>query len=158
MPSSSEDSKSAQAGPTRTGGAGDARGALRRFGKALDVLIVEDEPLTALDFSLMVEDAGGRAVGTASSAAAAETLARSAAPDVILMDVRLMGERDGIEAARAIRAFSDVPIVFVTGNSDRSTVDRIRAFGGAVPVAKPVTQDVLVGAVVAALGGAPPRC
>jgi CheY-like chemotaxis protein len=67
------------------------------------------------------------------------------------MDVRLMGERDGIDAARAIREFSTVPIVFVTGNSDRPTVERIRAFEGGAPVAKPVTQEALVDAVVQAL-------
>lgn len=127
-------------------------GALRRFGKPIRVLIVEDEPLTALDFSLMIEDAGGRTVGTASSAAGATALARSAAPDVILMDVRLMGDKDGIDAAHEIRAFSDVPIVFVTGNTEPSTVARIRAFGAA-PVAKPVVQETLVLAVAHALRG-----
>jgi len=132
---------------------GDAQGLLRRFGKPLNVLIVEDEPLTAMDFSLMVEDSGGRTVGTASSAVSAEALAKTASPDVILMDVRLTGERDGIDAARAIRAFSAVPIVFVTGNSDRPTVERIRAFEGAAPVVKPVTQEALVSAVVRALRG-----
>jgi CheY-like chemotaxis protein len=129
-----------------------AEGALRRFGRPIRVLIVEDEPLTALDFSLMIEDAGGRAVGTASSAADAAALARSAVPDVILMDVRLMGDTDGVDAARAIRAFSDVPIVFVTGNTDPSTAARIRAFGASL-VAKPVIQETLVLAVAHALGG-----
>jgi CheY-like chemotaxis protein len=129
-----------------------AQGALRRFGKPIRVLIVEDEPLTALDFSLMIEDAGGRTVGTATSAAGATALARTVAPDVILMDVRLMGDTDGIDAARAIRAFSDVPIVFVTGNTEPSTTARIRAFG-ADPVAKPVVQETLVLAVAHALRG-----
>jgi two-component system, response regulator PdtaR len=135
-------------------GIGDGQGILRRFGKPLNVLIVEDEPLTALDFSLMVEDAGGRAVGTASSAMSAEAMAKSASPDIILMDVRLMGERDGIDAARAIRAFSAVPIVFVTGNADRTTAERIRDFEGGEPVPKPVTQETLVNAVVEAIAGA----
>lgn len=123
---------------------------LRRFGRPIRVLVVEDEPLTALDFTLMIEDAGGCTVGTASSAAGAASLARSATPDVILMDFRLMGDKDGVEAAEEIRAFSDVPIVFVTGNTDPSTAARIRAFG-APPVAKPVVQETLVLAVAQAL-------
>ena len=143
--------------PTSGPAIGDSQGLLRRFGKPLNVLIVEDEPLTALDFSLMVEDAGGHPVGTASSANGAEALAKSASPDVILMDVRLMGERDGVDAARAIRAFSNVPIVFVTGNSDRMTSERIRAFDGKAPVSKPVTQEALVNAVAEALRGAAQR-
>lgn len=132
----------------------DAARSARRLspsGKPLDVLVVEDDALTAVDLSLIVEDAGGRAVATASSAGEAEALARALKPDVVLMDVRLAGARDGVDAAHSIRQFSDVPIVFVTANIDGSTIERIRQFNGSVPVAKPVDTASLMDAVLAAV-------
>jgi CheY-like chemotaxis protein len=142
------------AGTDRNGtqkGTSDSPRPLSRSGRPLDVLIVEDEALTAMDFAHMVEDAGGRAAATASSASEAEALAKAISPDVVLMDVRLSGARDGVEAAYAIRTFSQVPIIFVTGNSDRGTTERIRAFNGSEPVPKPVDPTRLVAAVLNAL-------
>jgi two-component system, response regulator PdtaR len=72
---------------------------LDHSGKPLRVLIVEDEMLTALDFSIVIEDAGAQVLGTAASAEAAEALARDLQPDAVLMDVRLFGDRDGVDAA-----------------------------------------------------------
>jgi CheY-like chemotaxis protein len=143
------------AGTGRNGrheGASESPRPLSRSGRPLEVLIVEDEALTAMDFAHMVEDAGGRAAATASSASEAEALAKAMNPDVVLMDVRLAGTRDGVEAAYSIRTFSQVPIIFVTGNIDRGTTDRIRAFNGSEPVPKPVDQTRLIAAVLNALG------
>jgi CheY-like chemotaxis protein len=55
-------------------------------------------------------------------------------PDVVLMDINLEGGREGIEVARWLRAVCDVPIVFVTGYSDRDTVERIHEQVPGAPV------------------------
>jgi two-component system, response regulator PdtaR len=77
----------------------DSERLLDHWGKPLRVLIVEDEMLTALDVSIAIEDAGAQVLGTAASAETAETLARDLQPDAVVMDVRLLGDRDGIDAA-----------------------------------------------------------
>jgi CheY-like chemotaxis protein len=125
--------------------------ALSSSGKPLEILIVEDEALTALDFALLIHEAGGRSIAIVSSALEAEAVARDTAPDAILMDVRLAGPRDGIEAADAIRQFSSVPVVFVTANSDRATVERIRRFNGREPITKPVDMAGLIQAILDAV-------
>jgi CheY-like chemotaxis protein len=65
-------------------------------------------------------------------------------PDVVLMDVCLEGGREGIEVARWLREVSDVPIVFVTGYTDRDTIARIHEVVPGAPVLpKPVYRDRL---------------
>jgi AmiR/NasT family two-component response regulator len=124
-----------------------------RDGLPITFLIVEDEAVIAMDLELMIADAGGRPVGLAATAADAERLAGVLRPDVILMDVRLKGERDGIAAAYAIREALGTPIVFVTGNEEAETVGRIRAVNGSSPVHKPVRASALIDAVLEALSG-----
>jgi CheY-like chemotaxis protein len=120
-----------------------------RSGRQLRILIVEDDATAALDYSLMIEDAGGKAVGTACSACTAEALTKALSPDAILMDVRLLGDRDGIDAATAIRTFSQAPVIFVTAYSEPATRKRIRTFNGTEPVVKPAEPHALISAMAA---------
>jgi DNA-binding NarL/FixJ family response regulator len=77
-------------------------------------------------------------------------LAMEDLPDIVLMDVNLEGGREGIEAARWLREVCDVPIVFVTGNTDPETVDRIHRQVPDSPVLpKSVYRDRLADAVAA---------
>ena len=78
--------------------------------------------------------------------------AMSDQPDVVLMDVNLEGGREGIEAARWLREVCDVPIVFVTGYTDRATVARIHEHVPGAPVLpKPVYGARLADAVAAVM-------
>lgn len=80
------------------------------------ILIVEDEPLTAFDTEQMLLSAGYEVVGTVDRVAEAEPLIESAADvDLILSDVRLTGERSGVDLAR-IAKDRGVPLLFVTGS------------------------------------------
>jgi len=88
------------------------------------VLIVEDESVVALDIQLQLEELGYRVAGTAESGEQAIQLARQHAPAVALMDVRLEGSMDGIEAAAIFRRELAVPVVFLTSHSDIDTVRR----------------------------------
>lgn len=88
------------------------------------VLIVEDEAVVGLDLSLQLEALGYAVVGVATSGEEAVQSARSLSPDLILMDVRLQGAVDGIEAAARIRGVQEVPIIFLTSYSDDETVRR----------------------------------
>jgi two-component system, response regulator PdtaR len=126
---------------------GDSGRLVDRSGKPLRVLIVEDEALTAFDYAIMIQAAGGQILGTAPSAEIAEALAHSLRPDAIVMDVRLNGDRDGIEAAQAIKSFSTAGIVFVTGFAEAAIWERVRAFKCTMPLDKLTGHSTLVSAL-----------
>jgi CheY-like chemotaxis protein len=84
----------------------------------LRVLIVEDEMIIAWDLRLTLEGLGCEVVSTETTAKGAVEAAQKKEPELILMDILLKGRETGIDAAREIRLFSEVPIVFLTGNTD----------------------------------------
>jgi PAS domain S-box-containing protein len=88
------------------------------------VLIVEDEPIVALDLQQEVEGFGCEVVGLAESADEALAATESNRPDLALMDVRIAGSMDGIQTARLLRNMYKVPVVFLTSYSDDSTISR----------------------------------
>lgn len=88
------------------------------------VLIVEDETIIALDVQGILAGLGYEVAGIASTGEAAVQKALSLKPDIILMDILLAGKMDGIDAAREIRKTHDIPIIYLTANADRATVDR----------------------------------
>lgn len=81
------------------------------------ILIVEDEILIAEDLRMNVQRMGHEVVGVAAQGSEAVQKAIATHPDVVLMDVRLQGPMDGIEAARRIRSHSDIPIIYVTAHA-----------------------------------------
>ena len=90
------------------------------------VMIVEDEPAMALAIEFALNRSGFDVVGNVTNCNAAIATAQEACPDIILMDVRLDGEKDGVTAAEQIRMFAPTtPIIFMTANSDRFTVERM---------------------------------
>lgn len=88
------------------------------------VLIVEDEVITAMATGAMLKRLGHVVAASVTSGEAALEAFRLQHPDLVLMDIRLDGELDGIETARAIRSQSDVPVVFVSAFVDAGTRDR----------------------------------
>jgi DNA-binding response OmpR family regulator len=91
------------------------------------VLIVEDESLIAEELRDRLSRLGFSVIATVDSAEEGIALATQNRPDLILMDIRLKGEKDGVQAANEIRQQVDVPIVYLTAYSDLLTVDRVRA-------------------------------
>ncbi len=95
-----------------------ARGKLRSSAAA-DVLIIEDEPVIAMDLRMLVQRCGHRVVGVAASEAQAVKLAKDTRPGLILADVNLGRGGDGISAVRSILESADVPVIFVTAYPER---------------------------------------
>ena len=111
-------------------------------------LIVEDEFWIALGLEAEMHALGFDICDLAANAQNAFLCAMEDQPDVVLMDVCLEGGREGIEAARWLREVCEVPIIFVTGHSDRDTIERIHAqVPGAPVLPKPVILDRLGEAV-----------
>jgi DNA-binding NarL/FixJ family response regulator len=90
------------------------------------VLIVEDDRLVALDLETMLIEFGFVPCATAASGEEALATARSEAPELTLMDIRLEGPMDGIEAARRLHAELGLRVVYLTANSDLATVARAK--------------------------------
>lgn len=88
------------------------------------ILIVEDEAIVALDLQLQLEELGYHVCGTAASAERAVDVVARTNPHLVLMDVRLQGTMDGIDAAEIIRSRFAVPVIFLTSHSDHETVQR----------------------------------
>jgi PAS domain S-box-containing protein len=115
------------------------------------VLVVEDENIVALDIAQTLI-AGGHTVPT--TAATGEDAIRSVAearPDIILMDIRLRGEMDGIETALRIRNVADVPVIFLTANADVDTIVRAKLVQPFGYVVKPFNDRELRSAIEVAL-------
>jgi len=105
------------------------------------VLIVEDEFLIAEYFAIIVGQLGYEVCGLARTADEAVMLAAREKPAVVIMDVRLAGERDGVEAAEEIRAVNPVPIIFVTASRELQTAQRTRHHPPGAVLTKPVVQQ-----------------
>ena len=132
---------------------GDQPNAQRRsalVGKAsLRVLIVEDEFFISLHTKQLLQALGHAVVGVAVSANQALQLAEREKPDVILMDIRLNGDRDGIEAAEEIYARLGIQSIFVSANSDPRTRQRVAALHSLGFLNKPLTAERLQGGLSA---------
>jgi len=89
-------------------------------------LIVEDESLIAEELRERLSRLGFSVIAAVDSAEEGIAIATSERPDLVLMDIRLKGEKDGVQAAKEIRQQVDVPIVYVTAYSDQLTVDRAK--------------------------------
>ena len=88
------------------------------------ILIVEDEHIVALDLQHQVEKLGHDVVGIAGTGTQAINLALDTHPDLVLMDIRLHGDMDGIAAATEIRSVEPIPIVYLTAYTDAKTLER----------------------------------
>jgi CheY-like chemotaxis protein len=90
-----------------------------RSGISARVLIIEDEPIIALDLQQLVESAGHEVVGVASSEEEAVTLAEAEKPSLVLADINLGEGGDGASAVSRILARHSAPVIFVTAYPER---------------------------------------
>jgi CheY-like chemotaxis protein len=111
--------------------------------RSLRVLIVEDEFFISLDMQNLLHGLGHTVVGIAVSADQAVQIAQREQPDVALVDIRLVGPRDGIDAAEEMFDRFGVPSLFVTANTDPHTRARAHALQPLGFLEKPVTIDRL---------------
>ena len=86
---------------------------------ATDILIIEDEPLIAMDIEQMVESLGHRVVGTARTHAEAIAMFKNSRAKMILADIQLADGSSGIDAVNEILAAASVPVIFITAFPER---------------------------------------
>ncbi|SMO59275.1 response regulator [Gracilimonas mengyeensis] len=102
------------------------------------VMIVEDDLILNLLYESYLEKLGYDAEGELVYGKTAIEVAKKIDPDLILMDISLEGDIDGITAMKEIRKFSDVPVIYITGNSDPHHVQRAKETGYLDYLVKPI--------------------
>jgi DNA-binding NarL/FixJ family response regulator len=113
-------------------------------GKGRTILIAEDDFLIAMQAEIALMDAGFTVSGIATTAEEALALAKQDKPALVVMDVRLAGQRDGIEAARDLFRELGVRCVFATAHDDVQMRARAEPFAPLGWLAKPYTMPSLV--------------
>ena len=114
-------------------------------------LIVEDEALIAEELIERLSRLGFSIIAAVDSAEEGIEIATRERPDLVLMDIRLRGEKDGVQAAEEIRQQVDVPIVYLTAYSDQLTVDRAKGTEHDGFILKPFHKSELQSTVEIAL-------
>ncbi len=92
----------------------------------INVLVVEDESIVSKDIQHSLKKLGYNVVGAASTGEKAIELATGTRPDIILMDIMLKGDMNGIEAADEIRKNCSIPVIFLTAYADESTLSKAK--------------------------------
>lgn len=115
------------------------------------ILIVEDEAVIAEELRDRLARMGLAIAAVAASGEEAIARAGDSSPDLVLMDIRLKGITDGIDAAAAIRDRFDVPVVFLTAHADRGTIERTKRVAPIGYLVKPFTTEELKATIERAL-------
>jgi DNA-binding response OmpR family regulator len=125
---------------------------MRSIDRSPRVLIVEDELLVAWHLESLIREQSLEVCGLVPDGDGAVEQAADLDVDLVLMDVRLAGRMDGIEAARRIREQRDTPIIFITAHGDQETRAHIdQMVPGAPVLAKPISAHRLRDAIAAVL-------
>ncbi|MGJ8733364.1 response regulator [Cellulophaga fucicola] len=109
---------------------------------AKKVLVVEDNMIIQMFIESIIEGMNC-VVRTASNSNEALSTLKHFTPDVILLDIGLSGDKDGIEVAEIINIEYKIPFVFITGNSDVSTIERAKKTNPLHIIRKPIDENQL---------------
>jgi DNA-binding LytR/AlgR family response regulator len=121
--------------------------------RKVHVLIVEDEPIVALDLATGLEHAGFEVAGVAGDAVEARRLFVDHDVDILLMDIQLNGEKDGIDTVRELMGIRRTPVIYLTAFTDAATVRRVKETYPAAFLVKPYHISNVLIAVELALEG-----
>lgn len=103
------------------------------------VLIVEDDMLLSMVEERLIKRLGFEVIGKVTKGVDAIKKQEELKPDIIVMDISLKGDMDGIEAMETIRKKSDVPVIYLSGSGDRYSLERAKKTGFTDFLTKPVT-------------------
>jgi PAS domain S-box-containing protein len=117
----------------------------------VNILVVEDESIVALDIAQQLKSLGYGVSGIASSGSDAIRQTTNTSPDLILMDIRIKGDKDGIETAQEIRDIFNIPVIFLTAYADHDTLQRAKLTAPFGYILKPFTPNSLQSIIEIAL-------
>lgn len=108
-----------------------------------NVLIVEDDMIISMVLEQMIKKVGYEVIDKATTGKKAIKLALNLSPDIILMDIQLKDDIDGITAMQKIRESSSVPVIYITGNSDPYYRSRAKETNYVDYLVKPIQMEDL---------------
>ena len=115
------------------------------------ILVVEDEAIVAIDITQRLKRADYDVPAVEATGEAALRTLEELHPDLVLMDILLKGEKDGIETAHEIKDRFEIPVVFLTGQGDESTQERVKNTGAYGFILKPIDTASLLPTIELAL-------
>ncbi len=115
------------------------------------ILVVEDEVIVAMDIQSRLRSLGYMVADHVGTGEEAVRKAGETRPDLVLMDIRLAGEMDGIQAAEKIHAEFDIPVVYLTAYADEETIQRAKVTEPFGYILKPLQERELHAAIELAL-------
>ncbi|MCU0847711.1 MAG: response regulator [Spirochaetes bacterium] len=107
------------------------------------ILIVEDDRTTILMIQKFITDLGYDITDTVSTGEDAIQSIKKKKPDIVLMDITLKGEMDGIDSAKRINEETDVPVIYLTSSSDRETIESVKKSNPYGYIIKPINKETL---------------
>ncbi|MHB8054368.1 MAG: response regulator [Candidatus Aminicenantales bacterium] len=116
------------------------------------ILIVEDEIIIAMEIQIRLEHEGFDVCGIAASGEKAVLIAREKSPDLVLMDITLRGELDGLETAGLIQKERPIPVIFLSASDNQTVLHQIHERNLGDIIAKPFRESDLFAAIRLALG------
>lgn len=120
--------------------------------KTKKVLIVEDEPIIAADLSVQLKKAGMEVLETLEDGQSTLDFVDHTKPDVLILDINLFGSLDGIDVANQINKKKNIPIIFLTSNTDNKTFQRAKLTYPHAFLSKPFRISDVLHAIELALG------
>lgn len=109
------------------------------------VLVVEDEPLIADDIAMTLKGNGYQVIGPVDNAVEATSALSKEKPNLVLLDIHIKGNKDGIQLASEVRSRYKLPFIFITSFYDRATLDRAKATQPQAYIVKPFDEkDLLI--------------
>ena len=118
---------------------------------SISVLIVEDEPVIATDIEMTLTGADYTVVGIAYSSTKALDLLHRFRPDIVLLDIAIKGDKDGIDIAAIINDKYKVPFIYITSFADRETLERAKATLPYGYIVKPFKDKDIISAIEMAI-------
>ncbi len=115
------------------------------------ILIVEDQRIIALDLASTIRRVGHDAIGIESKGEKAIKTAEALKPDLIFMDISLAGDLDGIETAKIIIEKLKIPVIYISGNYDNSTIEKsksAKAYGYLIKPIEDCDISTIINAVI----------
>ncbi|MEX0722158.1 MAG: response regulator [Balneolaceae bacterium] len=111
-------------------------------------IIVEDNLILSILYENYLKEMVFITAGEIKDGKRAVELVKKYAPDIVIMDIILEGSMDGIQAAEEVRKFSNIPIVFITGNTDFVHIERAGKIENSKFLKKPISEERLKRAVL----------
>ncbi len=118
---------------------------------SIQVLVIEDEGVLALHIAQLLQDEGYNIYDIVQDGQAAIKKVIECQPDLILLDIRIKGEIDGIEVAEYIQSLYDIPILYITAFVDRKTIERAQRTSPMGYIIKPFRREQLLSSIAIAL-------